>query len=283
MCACTYSDKKQIPGEHHGVSILAGHDGSQSSRKQVRTVLDGLCGDLVVGVLVVLGLDLDDDVVALCEPGVAAGLEAVAAGSASVGRVEGRALAALVLGRANERLKGRHVCGGGFGGGRRERSGGEAAHGGGYLCRDREGACAYDVKGRRGALRSKGIMSELGVQVRTGCDRETKGRETEPGGLRGEHGEERGREGNVTGRNDLRPSHLLSSPPRPAQLWPSQPPSFPTASLSEQNVPTVALIQCPRLPSRPQRRSHNPPMLRQRALRNAEGSTWKMLEGQKLA
>lgn len=28
-----------------------------------RTVLDGLCGDLVIGLLVVLSLDADDDVV----------------------------------------------------------------------------------------------------------------------------------------------------------------------------------------------------------------------------
>ena len=64
----------------------------------VRTVLDGGSGHLVLGVLVVLGLDLDDDAVALCEAGVAAGLEAIAVGGTSVCGLEGGSLALIVLG-----------------------------------------------------------------------------------------------------------------------------------------------------------------------------------------
>ena len=91
------------------------------------TVLDGLCGDLVVGVLVVLALYADDDVVALCEAAVTAGLEAVATSSAGVGGVEGRALA-VIAGGTSERL---HLLSGhgGLSGGE-EGLGGEAgAHG----------------------------------------------------------------------------------------------------------------------------------------------------------
>ena len=52
----------------------------------------------MLGVLVGLGLDLDDDPIALRKAGVAAGLEAVAVGRTGVRRLEGRPLALVVLG-----------------------------------------------------------------------------------------------------------------------------------------------------------------------------------------
>ena len=67
----------------------------------------------MLGLLVVLGLDLDDDVVALRKAGIAASLEALATWSTGVGGLEGRTLA-LVLGGADERLEllhgGRCLC-----------------------------------------------------------------------------------------------------------------------------------------------------------------------------
>ena len=93
-------------------------------------------------VLVVLALDLDDDVVALREASIAAGLEAVAAGSTRICGVEGGALAALVACGTNERLHRLH--GGRDGGsGRRGGFGWEAAHGAvvGYLYAGAPGGC----------------------------------------------------------------------------------------------------------------------------------------------
>lgn len=100
-----------------------------------RTVLDGLCGDLVLGVLVVFALDLDDDVVALRETSITTGLEAVAAGSTGIGGGEGGTLAALVTSGADEGLE--LLCGHrGSGFGRGEGGfGWEAAHGLGVFIR----------------------------------------------------------------------------------------------------------------------------------------------------
>ena len=83
----------------------------QGGRNGLRTVLDGGGGDLVLGVLVGLGLDLDDDPIALRKAGVAASLEAVAVGRTGVRRLEGGPLALVVLG-ADEGEHLGHGCGG---------------------------------------------------------------------------------------------------------------------------------------------------------------------------
>ena len=68
-----------------------GHEhGKRWKEHTTRTVLDGLCGDFMLRVLVSVALDLYDDVAALGEAGVLASLETVPAGGAGVDRVERR-------------------------------------------------------------------------------------------------------------------------------------------------------------------------------------------------
>ena len=93
----------------HSDSQSAG--GTEKIGRSPPTVLNGVGGDFVLGLLVVLGLDLDNDVVALRKAGVAASLEAVAVGRTGVCGLEGGPLALVVL-RADEGEHLGHGCGG---------------------------------------------------------------------------------------------------------------------------------------------------------------------------